>query len=128
MIDETDKVNYEDIVVEAYPSKVVVYQDPLDPTKVSFETIWESKVRPMPIRLPPLQIDEIVSQLNNAGLIIKNRLAKDIINAILNAYVRKGKAETKADVDAKGFFLLNSELRANRVQVSMPKDEDVKRR
>ncbi|BFI76790.1 bifunctional DNA primase/polymerase [Sulfurisphaera ohwakuensis] len=126
-ITEDGKVEYEDIVFNAYPSKVVVYQNPLDPTKITFETVWRSKERKLPIKLPPLLGEEILQILSRGGLVQKSGIAKDILNAILNAYIRKGKAKIKTDVDAKGFFLLNGELKANRVQVSKPRDEDVRK-
>jgi len=124
-LSDDNNVIYEEKVVDAYPLKVVMYQDPVDPTKVTFETVWKSAVRPITIRLPPLPVADIISYLDNAGLIIKNRLSKDVITAILNAYVKKKKAQVRADVDSKGFFIINNELRVSRVRVTKP--EDVKK-
>ena len=119
------KLVYKEKVFEGVPTKVTVYSNPLGgPTK--FEVVWEASTRPRAKAIGPATVDDIVETLRKDGLVISKRLASDVLSAILNAYIKRGKAEIKEEIEAPGFYWLNGKLEAVRIELDKISPEELK--
>jgi len=97
------------------PTNVKVYYDPLGgPTK--FELTWETATRPK-LTIGPATFREVIEKLESEGLVVRKRLASDVLSAILDAYLSKGKAEIRNEIDAPGFYFIDGELKAVKVEL-----------
>ena len=119
------KLVYKEKVFEGVPVKVTVYSNPLGgPTK--FEVVWEANTRPRPKTIGPATVDDIIEILKKDGLVINKRFASDVLSAILNAYIKRGKAEIKEEIEAPGFYWLNGKLEAVRIELSEVRHDELK--
>ncbi len=71
-------------------------------------------------------LDEIVDRLKAEGLVTSSRLAYDVMAALMEGFIRRGKALLKEEIEAPGFFIINGKLIATNINVEKPDKEDVK--
>jgi len=114
-----------EIIVEAYPSIVEVYENPIGGI-TKYHTIWLSNARHKPIEIGPATADEIVDYLRAEGLVKHKDLAYNYISALLVGYVKKGKAITKSELESPGFYRLNGKIEPSRIEIRKPSKEELK--
>jgi predicted RNA-binding Zn-ribbon protein involved in translation (DUF1610 family) len=102
---EGEKLVYREKVAIGAPVEVVVYVNPIGGV-TKYRVKWEAPTRPRPIILGPALLEEIIGRLKAEGLIVNSRLASDVITAIIDAFIRRGRAEVKTELEAPGFYLL----------------------
>jgi len=110
------KLTYKEKVFIGAPTSVTAYHNPLGGV-TKFEVVWEASTRPKPLVIGPATIEDVVERLKLEGLVLSRRLAGDVISAIINAYIRKGKAEVKEEIEASGFYFLDNKLKAVRIEL-----------
>lgn len=109
-----DKVVYMERIAVGAPTKVIHYINPLGGI-TKYEVLWETRIRPRPLRVGPAPIEDIVERLKAEGLVLNHRLVKDILNAIVvEGFVKKGRAEIREEIEAPGFYLVNGKILAVR--------------
>ncbi len=74
----------------------------------------------------PATIEDLLDRLKLEGLVLNRRLASDVLSAIINAYIRKGKAEVKEEIEASGFYFIKGKLKVVRVELEEPSVGDLK--
>ena len=108
-----DEMIYKEKVANVAPTKVVVYDSPIDGEIRKYEVTFEGKTLKRPLKLPPMTVEEIAYRLKAEGFVYHERLIKDVLNAVLQAFVRKGKAEIKENILSPGFFIVDGKLISN---------------
>ncbi|HDI74977.1 MAG TPA: DNA primase [Thermoprotei archaeon] len=117
---------YKERVAPVAPTRVVVYENPLGGIR-KYEVTFEGVTLSRPLTIGPASIEDIASRLKAEGLVYHRRLVDDILSAIVNAFIRKGKAEIKREIEAMGVYWLDGELKAVRYDVKAPSREELRK-
>jgi len=99
---EGDSIIYKEIVLRVAPVDVTVYEDPSGGPrlwKIRFEGIKTIEVGPAPF-------DEIINRLKIEGVVYKRSLLEDVLSAVLNAFIRKGRAKVEYMLPEPGYFFI----------------------
>jgi len=104
-----NRLEYREVVFEGAPVEVIVHVDPLGGV-TKYQVKWETEVRPRPLVIGPAEVEDILDRLAAEGLVVNNRYSKDVLNAIINAYLRKGRAIIKYEIEYPGFYLDNGRV------------------
>jgi len=99
------RVIYRERVMPVAPVEVTVYEDPSGGVrrwKVRFEGLKTLEVGPD-------TIDKIVERLRVEALVYHRRLIDDVLSAVLNAFIRKGKAKIEYRLPETGYFLIEED-------------------
>ena len=104
-----DGLVYKERITVGAPTSVEVYINALGGV-TKYKVIWETPTRPKPLVIGPTTRDDIVARLKAEGLILHARLADDILNAIIEGFIKKGRADMKSEVESPGFYLLNDRI------------------
>jgi len=91
-----------------------------------FDVIWNIPSQKRKLILEGVTIDDILAYLKSNGLVLQKNIAENILNAILNAMIRKGLAEVKTGYEAPGFYWTNGKLIANKIDVRKPSPEELR--
>ncbi|MEM4592524.1 MAG: hypothetical protein QW196_03915, partial [Sulfolobales archaeon] len=113
---------YKERVAVACPTKVTVYSNPIGGV-TKYEVVFEGQTLQRPLTIGPALIDEIADRLAVEGLVYHRRLIYDTLSAIVQAFIRKNKAEVKTEIEAPGFYLVESKIVAVKYNVEEP-DKD----
>jgi hypothetical protein len=105
-----NKLVYKERVAPVAPTRVTVYVNPLGGLNYKYEVIFEGKTLLKPLKVGPAPIQDIVARLRAEGLVYNKRLIEDVINAVIQGYMRKGKAEIKEEIEAPGFYLIDNNI------------------
>ena len=106
---ENDRIKLLKVVWEGAITDLIVYFSPIgDITK--YEITWESRVRPKPLRIGPATIEEIYARLRTEGFMTNTRLGLEALSNIVNAFIIKGGAEFKEEVEYPGFYLVDGKI------------------
>jgi len=100
-----DSIVYKEIVLRVAPVDVTVYEDPSGGPrkwKIKFEGI-------KPIEIGPEELDEIIDRLKIEGVVYKRSLLEDVLSAVLNAFIRKGRAKVEYMLPEPGYFLIEED-------------------
>jgi len=120
----TSRLLYGTRVFIGAPTRVTVYFNPLGgPAK--FEVTWETQTRGK-LPIGPATVEDILDRLKLEGLVLSKRLASDVLNAVLEAFIRKGKAEVRNEIEAPGFYWVEGELRAVKVEVKGISEDELR--
>ncbi len=111
--------------LDGVPSKVGIYRATGGNTPTEFYLVWESRSRPRPLEAGPLTLGELYDVLRAEGLVINERRGRDVFFAVINAIVRRGRAELLEEVYS-GFFWHEGRLVAQGVEVSEPDPEELR--
>jgi len=122
---EENKMIYQDKVVNAAPKVVEVYENPLGGT-TRFRVVWVSEKRDRPIDTGIVTMPEIIDKLKLEGLIINRYLVHDVVSAIINAFIEKGRAIIKTDIEKPGFYIVNNKLTPIRIEIKEVDKEQLK--
>jgi len=93
---------------------------------IKFDVVWNVPDQNRKLTLKNVTVDELFAYLKNNTLIKRKNLAEDVLNAILNAMIRKGVAEIKTGFDAPGFYWIDGKLIASKVEVNKPNPQELK--
>ena len=91
-----------------------------------FDIIWNIPSQNRKLSLEGVTVDEIMTYLKLNALVLQKNNAENILNAILNAMIRKGLAEIKNGYEAPGFYWVNGRLIANKVDVRKPHPQELR--
>ena len=122
---EGNTIKYKERVTVGAPTKVTVYVNPLGGL-TKYEVLWETATRPRPLIIGPASVEDIFDRLKAEGLIIHHRLARDILNAIIEGYIRKGRAEIREEIESPGFYLVNEKIATVRWELKDVSKEELK--
>ena len=111
---EDDRLVYRERVAVVAPTRVTVYRDPLGGL-TRYEVVFEGRTLPRPLKLGPAPLDDIAARLKAEGLVYHRRLLEDVLSAVIQGMVRRGKAEVREEIDRPGFYLVGGRLRAVRI-------------
>jgi len=120
----SDRMVYKERVTVGAPTSVTVYINPIGGI-TKYEVFWESATR-RPLRIGPALLEEIVDRLRAEGLVLHSRLAGDVIAAVVEGFVRKGKADIKEEIESPGFYLMNNKITAVKLNISTPSVEELR--
>jgi len=90
------------------PTKLIVYFNPLGGL-TKYEVLWESETR-RPLRIGPCNIEDIAGRLRAEGLVLHPRLLEGVLNAIFEAFLRRGRAEIREEIEAPGFYYIDDKI------------------
>jgi len=122
---DNDRMAYKERVFIGAPTEVTVYINPIGGI-TKYQVKWETSTRPKPLLIGPALIEEIVDRLKAEGLVTNRRLAEDVLAAIIEGFIRKGKAEIRSEIDATGFFIADGKLIASGYSVEGPSKEELR--
>ena len=100
---------YKERVVAAAITNVVVYDDPINGIRKYTVTLEGDSLKE-PKTIEGVTIEELIARLRLLNLVLNKRLVDDVVAAVLDAFITRGRAEVRREVDADGFFLINNEL------------------
>ena len=119
-----DKMVYRERVTVGAPTELVVYVNPISGV-TKYEVKWESTTRKT-LRIGPALLEEIVDRLKAEGLVLHSRLVSDVVTAIVEGYIRKGRAVVREEIEAPGFYLIDSRVIAVGYEVKEPSKEELR--
>jgi hypothetical protein len=122
---DNDKLVYKERVVIGAPTEVAVYINPIGGV-TKYQVKWEASTRPKPLIIGPCLLDEIIDRLKAEGLVISSRLVGDVIAAVIEGFIRRGKAMIKTEIESPGFYIVDGKLQAVSVEVKEPGPEELK--
>ncbi len=108
---------YKEKVAVAAPVKIVVYDSPLGGIR-KYEMVFEGKTLQKPLAIGPASIEEIADRLKAEGLVYHSKLIEDVLSAIANGAIRKGKAETRTEIEKPGFYYVNEKITAVKYEIA----------
>lgn len=112
---EYQDVQFGDIVIDAYPDKIIISHDPLE--ELTKYTITFTNNKEVSQTLGPLTLSDMVNQLmEKTSLVYKPRVLKERLNAIINAYIAHKKVHYKTEIEREGFFWIDGKLEMSKVQ------------
>ncbi|ACP38612.1 bifunctional DNA primase/polymerase [Saccharolobus islandicus] len=120
-----NKLNYKDRVIIGCPENVTAIISPFSQI-ITYDITWKIPTQKRSIKLDRVTIDEILAYLKANGLVLRKYQAEDVLNAILNAMLRKGLANTKTGFDAPGFYWHGGKIIANKVEIRKPDKQELK--
>ncbi|MEM4535455.1 MAG: hypothetical protein QW764_05380, partial [Desulfurococcaceae archaeon] len=100
---------YKERVAVVCPTRVVVYSNPIGGI-TKYEVVFEGATLQRPLIVGPALVDEIADRLSIEGLVYHRKLIYDTLSAIVQAFIRKGKAEIKTEIESPGFYLVDGRL------------------
>ena len=122
---DDDKLVYKERVVIGAPTEVAVYINPIGGV-TKYQVRWETSTRPKPLVIGPCLLDEIIDRLKAEGLVISSRLVGDVIAAVIEGFIRRGKAVIKTEIESPGFYYVDGKLIAVGVEHREPGPEELK--
>jgi len=117
---------YKERVAVVCPTRVVVvYSNPIGGV-TKYEVVFEGATLQKPLVVGPALVDEIADRLAVEGLVYHRKLIYDTLSAIVQAFIRKGKAEVKTEIEAPGFYLVDGRLVTVKYSVESVNTEKLK--
>jgi hypothetical protein len=119
------KLAYKEKVFEGAPVRVIVYEAPggrvsetesgrlVETVPVRYQVVWKARVREnrgvaeRVVVVGPDTVDGVVERLRIEGHVYHPNLALGVLSAILNGFVKRGRAEVKVEMDRPGFYIVN---------------------
>lgn len=100
---------YRERVAVVAPTRVVVYDNPLGGVR-KYEITFEGTTLKRPLLLGPALLEEIADRLRLEGLVYHSRLLNDVLSAVIQAFIRRGEAEVKTEIESPGFYLVDDRV------------------
>jgi hypothetical protein len=120
-----EKLIYKDRVILGCPESITAIMTPFSQI-IKYDLVWNIPIQKRKLILENVTVDEILAYLKANGLVLKKYQAEDVLNAVLNAMLRKGLADIKTGFDAPGFYWIDGKLVANKVEVKKPDTQELK--
>jgi DNA-directed RNA polymerase subunit RPC12/RpoP len=130
---ETKGVHYKEKVFNGAPTEVIVYENPFTEER-KLKIKWEAK-QMKPRTFTNMTIPEIVERLKIDGFVTNGGLARDVLSALIGAYIEKGRAIIKEESDQPGFYYTKGKIIAvkigedekfTRLKLRKPEKEELK--
>ena len=118
------RLERDDKVILGCPESLTVVIPPYSDYP-KFDIVWNVPTQRRKVRIEGATLEEVLAKLDSHGLIL-HRNAKLVLNAVIDAMVRKGIAEVKTEFDAPGYYVFNNELIAVKVNVEKPTPEELR--
>ena len=116
---------YKDRVFLGCPESLTAVITPFSQI-IKYDIVWNIPLQRRKLALENVTVDEVLAYLKANGLVLKKYQAEDVLNAILNAMLRKGLADIKTGFDSPGFYWTEGKLVANKVEVNKPSAQELK--
>ncbi|MEM4592425.1 MAG: hypothetical protein QW196_03400, partial [Sulfolobales archaeon] len=100
---------YKERVAVVCPTRVVVYSNPIGGV-TKYEITFEGATLQRPLTIGPALLDEVADRLAVEGLVYQRKLIYDVLSAIIQAFIRKNKAEIKTEIESPGFYLVDNRI------------------
>lgn len=110
-----DGMQYKDAVAVVCPTQVIKYQDPFSGIE-KYEVTFDGETLTRPITVYG-SLDDIIARLKIGGYVKRERLIRDVLTAVIHAYLRKGRGEIRAEVEAPGFYLVDNKIQAIKFEI-----------
>jgi len=99
---------YKERIAVVAPTRVIVYGSPIGGV-TKYEVTLDGATLQKPLIVGPVTVDEISDRVVAEGLVY-HKLIYDALSAIIQAYIRKGKAEIRTEIESPGFYLVDGKL------------------
>jgi len=116
---------YRERVVVGAPTEVVVYVNPVGGV-TKYHVRWETATRPKPLIIGPALLEEVVDRLKAEGLVLNSRLVGDVVAAVIEGFIRRGKAEIRVELEAPGFYLIDGRIATVGFEVGRPSVDELR--
>lgn len=120
-----NKLVYKERVAVVAPTRLIVYDNPIGGIR-KYQVVFEGATLRKPLTVGPALIEEIADRLRAEGLVYNSRLINDVLSAIVNAFIKRGRAEIKAEIESPGFYIVDNRLVAVNYEISDPDREKLK--
>ena len=120
-----NRLVYKERVAVVAPTRLIVYDNPIGGIR-KYQAVFEGATLRKPLVVGPALIEEIADRLRAEGLVYHNRLINDVLNAIVNAFIKRGRAEIKAEIESPGFYIVDNRLVAVNYEITEPDREKLK--
>ena len=120
-----ERLKYKDEVILGCPESLTAIITPFSQI-IKFDVVWYIPDQNRKLTLENVTVDELFAYLKHNTLIKRKNLAEDVLNAILNAMMRKGLVDIKTGFDAPGFYWVDGKLIASKVEVNKPDPQELK--
>jgi len=144
---------YREKVFEGAPVRVIVYETPggrvsetesgrlVETVPTRYQVVWKARVKEnnqiveKVIVIGPDTVDGVLERLKIEGHVYHPNLALGVLSAILNGFVKRGRAEVKVEMDRPGFYIVNVTDQERRVtrklvavdyEIEMPGREELR--
>ncbi len=111
----TQLISYDSVIINVIPTKIIKYEDPTG-IETKYEIEFENNLGDK-FHIDPKSLKDILDELKLKGLVYKVRAAEEALPAILNAFQRDGKVIVKKEVETPGFYLVNGNVVANKIEL-----------
>ena len=122
---DNDRLVYKEKVFVGAPTEIVVYVNPIGGI-TKYQVKWEAPTRTRPIILGPTLLESVTDRLRAEGLVLNSRLASDVLSAVVNGFIRRGKAQMKEEIESPGFYFVDGKLIAVKYEAKEPSAEELK--
>jgi len=121
---DKDRVIYKEEVTIGAPIEVIVYKSPIGGV-TKYKVKWEASSRGT-LEIGPDTIEGIVARLKQEGLVERRHLVDDVIAAIMEGFIRKGRAIMKERIESRGFYLVDGKVLVVEFNAEKPSIEELK--
>jgi hypothetical protein len=116
---------YRERVVVGAPTEVVVYVNPVGGV-TKYQVRWETATRPKPLIIGPALLEELVDRLKAEGLVLNSRLVGDVVAAVIEGFIRRGRAEIRVELESPGFYLVNGMIATVGFRLERPSVDELR--
>jgi predicted small metal-binding protein len=123
--DGKQKLVYKEKVSVVAPTRIIVYTSPLGGIR-RYEITFEGQTIKTPLIIGPAPIGEIANRLRAEGLVYHSRLIEDVLSAIVNGAMRKGRVEIKNEIEKQGIYLLDGKIVVEKYEIKDVSKEELR--
>jgi len=123
---ESSRLVYKEKILNGAPTEVVVYVNPVGGV-TKYRVKWESPTRPRPLVIGPATIEDIIGRLKLEGLVVCSRLVSDVLTAVFEGFIKKGRAVIREELDRPGFYWVENKLVVVGVDVKEPSMSELRK-
>lgn len=122
------ELNTYQIMISAYPVKIIIHDSPLDSLGRTFSIYWKTKYSNKIFKTENKTISEIGSDLKEGGYVLNKRKLDDTLASVINIAIKYQKAILRDEIEEDGFFYDENKgiIQAN-YEVLEPSEEKVKK-
>ena len=102
-----------EVIINATPVKIVRYENPLN-NQIKYQIDFISSVGQL-FTIPPSTVEDITKELKMRGVVYKQRIAEEALNAILNGAQRQNKVSIVRQIETPGFYYVDGKIVASEI-------------
>ena len=118
------RLERDDRVIIGCPESLTVITPPYSRIP-KYDIVWNIPSQKRKLSLEGVTVTEILEFLE-ANALTLHRNAKEVLNAVINAMVRKGLAIIKTGYESPGFYWVDGKLITSKVEVRKPSQEELR--